>query len=348
MMAPPIAITGAGAVTPLGSSPARWARDGAAEVQAGGMIGDIGLGRLPEPVRVRAGRAERVTQLLFAAAGPALAAAGLDATAGAIRPRIGVVVGTAFGCFLTNSGYQRRLAEVGPAAASPRLFAATVSNAAAGELGIAYRLGGPAVTLTAGAASGLTALAHAVDLLRAGAADAVLAAGVDALGAPLARWLDAGGLAAGRTVAEGAAAVVLERADAAASRGATTLGLIVGVAGGFEPGPAAPDAGAGLAAAVAAALAEAGVGPGDVGAVVCAAPPALAALEERALAAALRDACPRRTRPKDVVGETFGAAGPLGLLAALAEAPPGATALVLDVCASGHVAALVARRGGAA
>ena len=53
-------------------------------------------------------------------------------------------------------------------------------------------------------------------------------------------------------------------------------------------------------------------------------------------------------RPKDALGETFGAAGALGVLAALAEAPPGAALLVLDVCASGHVAALVARAGDAA
>jgi 3-oxoacyl-[acyl-carrier-protein] synthase II len=319
-----VAITGAGAVTP---------------------VGELSLAALPEGVRARAMRTERATQLLFAAAGPALAAAGLDATAGPLRSRIGVVVGTAFGCFLTNATHQRRLAEAGPAGVSPRVFAATVSNAAAGELGIAYRLGGPAVTLTAGAASGLVALGHAADLLRAGAADALVAGGMDALGEPLVRWLDAGGLPVGRGAAEAAAAVVVEPIATARARGAVPLGVVAGAASGFEPDPLAPDAGEGLARAVSAALDEADVPPAAIGLVVCAAPPALASLEERALAQALAGARPRRTWPKDVVGETFGAAGPLGLLAALAEAPPGATALVLDVCGSGHVAALVARRG---
>src|SRR5439155_1555458 len=124
-------------------------------------------------------------------------------------------------------------------------FAATVSNAAAGELAIAYRLGGPSVTLTAGGASGIVALGHAADLVRAGRADALVAGGADALDDDLRRWLAAGGLDPGRAPAEGAA-------------------------------------------------------------------------------------------------------GARGGLAALAEGPPGAALLVLDVCASGHVAALVARAGDAA
>jgi hypothetical protein len=95
------------------------------------------------------------------------------------------------------------------------------------------------------------------------------------------------------------------------------------------------------------ALGEAGISPDGIDVVVCAAPPALAALEERALDLALGAVRPPRAVPKDILGETLAAGGPLGLLAALAEAPPGATALVLDVCASGHAAALVARRGDA-
>src|SRR5439155_1231844 len=92
-----------------------------------------------------------------------------------------------------NAAYQRRLAAEGPAGASPRLFAATVSNAAAGELAIAYRLAGPAVTVTAGGASGLAALGEAIELIRAGRADVVVAGGVDALGGAVADWPGAAG-----------------------------------------------------------------------------------------------------------------------------------------------------------
>jgi 3-oxoacyl-[acyl-carrier-protein] synthase II len=298
---------------------------------------------LAEPVRGRAARAERVSRLALAAADAALLDAGLRLVDGEPRAGIGIVVGTAFGCFLTNAAYQHRVAAGGPAAASPRLFAATVSNAAAGEVGVAYRLGGPAITLTAGAAAGLVALGHAADLLQAGRAGALLAGGVDAAGDALAAWQRDGGLDAGRPSTEAAALLVLERPDAAAARGARIRGTILGHAAGFEPDPGAADAGEGLADAVAAALADAGVAASDVAAVALSAPPRLASLEARALGP-LRAA---RLAPKDARGETFGASGPLGLLAALDAAPPAAVVVVLDVCATGHMAALVARRGGA-
>jgi 3-oxoacyl-[acyl-carrier-protein] synthase II len=316
----PIAITGAGTAT----APA--------------------LDDLAEPVRARAARTERVSQLALAAADAALLDAGLRLVDGEPRAGIGVVIGTAFGCFLTNAAYQHRVAAGGSAAASPRLFAATVSNAAAGEIGVAYRLGGPAITLTAGGAAGLVALGHAADLLQAGQAGALVAGGVDAAGDALAAWQRAGGLDAGRPSAEAAALLVLERPDAAAARGARVRGTILGHAAGFEQEPEAPDAGAALAAAVAAALADACVPPSDVAAVALGAPPRLAALEARAIET-LRGAA--RLAPKDAGGESFGASGPLGLLAALHAVAPGAAVVVLDVCATGHVAALVARRGDA-
>src|SRR5206468_8726268 len=111
-----VAITGAGAVT-------SW---------------DVALALLPEGVRARATRAERVTQLVLLAAGRALVAAGLEATDGAPRPRLGVVLGTAFGCFLTNAAVERRPLEGGPPAASPPPFAATVPNPPAAEPAIPY------------------------------------------------------------------------------------------------------------------------------------------------------------------------------------------------------------------
>jgi 3-oxoacyl-[acyl-carrier-protein] synthase II len=213
-----------------------------------GAVRAPSLDTLPEPVRTRAGRAERVTQLVLSAAAPALAMAGLATTDGDPRPRIGVVLGTAFGCFLTNAAYQRRFAEGGPASASPRLFAATVSNAAAGELAIAYRLGGPAVTLTAGTVGGLAAIGHAVDLLRARQADVLVAGGMDAVDAALERWIADGGLPAASPLGEGAAVLVLERADHARLRGARALGIVGDYELAFDP-DAGGTAASGFAAA---------------------------------------------------------------------------------------------------
>jgi 3-oxoacyl-[acyl-carrier-protein] synthase II len=320
-----IAITGAGVLTP-------------------GDAAAVALEHLPDAVRARAARAERITQLALAAGGIALGGARLG-LGPARRERLGVVLGTAFGCLLTNAAYQQRLAAGGAAAASPRLFAATVSNAAAGELAIAFGLAGPGITLTAGVAAGTAAVDHACDLLAAGRAAAVVAGGVDARGAALDGWLAAGGLALERPVVEAAALLVLEPRPAAAARGADVLGVVLGHAIGFEPAPTAPASGAGLAAAIGRALADAGVAAAELGLVVTTAPPALGALEERGLAAVLAGAAPPRVAPKTRLGETLAAGGPLGVLAALAEAPAGVPVLVCDVCPSGHVGALVARAG---
>lgn len=340
-MSTTIAVTGAGAMTGLGAAPALWARVRAGEA-SGRRVPEGFLAEVPEPLRARALRCERVTQLAFAAAEPALRGAALVAADGPPRPDLGIVLGSAFGCLLTNAAYARRVAEGGLAAASPRLFAATVSNAAAGELAIAYRLGGPAVTLSAGGAAGLVALGHAVDLLRGGHATALLAGGVDALGDDVVAWMMDGGLEVEGPPGEAAALLVLEPAAGAATRGARVLGTILGHAAGFEPDP--PD-GRGLRGAVRAALADAALDPAAVDVVAYGGVGATGDAVWRLLAGTLGARASRIVRPKEVFGETFAAAGPLGLLAALAEAPRGAAVLVLDVCVSGHVAALAARAG---
>lgn len=298
------------------------------------------LGELPDAIRARAVRAERVTQLALAATGLALEEAGLAVTDGAPRPRVGVALGTAFGCFLTNAAYQRRVATDGPRAASPRLFAATVSNAAAGEVGIGFRLGGPAVTLTAGGAAGLLAISHAADLVATGRADAMVAGGMDACDATLERWLADGGLAIGEAPPrDGAAIVVLERVLAARRRGAVARGRIMGHAAGFTP--ERDREAAGVQAAIEGALADGGVRQADLALVIVRDAPSTAERTSRALHAVLGGTQPRIQHPSATYGETFAAACPLALVAALADATP-APFLMLDVCPSGHVGALVA------
>ena len=93
-------------------------------ITGSGSVTAPSLDTLPEVVRTRATRAERVSQLALAAADAALLDAGLHLVDGEPRAGIGVVLGTAFGCFLTNAAYQHRVATGGPAAASPRLVAA--------------------------------------------------------------------------------------------------------------------------------------------------------------------------------------------------------------------------------
>jgi 3-oxoacyl-(acyl-carrier-protein) synthase len=294
-----IAITGVGAVGPAEA---------------------VSLEALAPALRSRAARAEQLAQLALCAVGRALDDASLTVSDGPAREGIGIVLGTAFGCFLTNAAFQRRLADGGVTAASPRLFAATVANAAAGEASIAYRLGGPAVTLTAGAASGLVAVGHAGDLLRCGHATVIVAGGVDALGAPLEGWLrETYGRAPSGDDGSGAAAIlVLEPEPLARRRGARVVATVVGAGYGYAEPMVGDEEGVG--GAVEQALAEARLEP--------------AALGQRVFIAG-------------VSAPGLGAAGPLALLRALDELPPGAAALVAQRCESGHAAALVVRRAAA-
>src|SRR5437867_51220 len=83
----------------------------------------------------------------------------------------------------------------------------------------------------------------------AGQAGALVAGGVDALGAPLMRWLAQGGLNCGRPAAEAVALLVLEEPTFARERAAPVLGAVMGHATGFEPEPTESAAGDGLAGA---------------------------------------------------------------------------------------------------
>ena len=302
---------------------------------------DDELAELPEAVRARAVRAERVTQLALAAAGRALADAGLMMSEGAPRPRLGVALGTAFGCFLTNAAYQRRLAADGAKVASPRLFAATVSNAAAGEVAIGFRLGGPAMTVTAGGAAGLLAIAHAADLVATGRADAMVAGGMDASDEALERWLADGGMAMGEAPPrDGAGILVLEALQGPRRRGVPLRGRVLGHAAGFTPERDAEAAA--VRAVVSSSLVDAGVRPADLSRVIVRDVPRTAERTRRALQAVFDGTQPRVQHPSAAYGETFAAAGPLALVAALADAGASAPFLVLDVCPSGHGGALVA------
>ena len=142
----------------------------------GGAAGDW-PDACPEAVRARAERIDRFGQLALGAVG------GVLGTPFEAAPRrdVGIVVGTAFGCIATNAAYQHRLAAHGAGGASPRLFAATVSNAAAGEVGIAYGIGGPTLTVTAGLVSGLAALDVARDELLLGGVPGMVVIALDAL-----------------------------------------------------------------------------------------------------------------------------------------------------------------------
>src|SRR5262249_56306619 len=106
----------------------------AAESPDGGvLIEPLPLDAIPADVRTRLGRADRVCRLFLAAGFAAVDDAALQ-LADTDAERIGLSFGTGLGCLLSNAEFYAKVVEQGPAAASPRVFAYTVSSAAAGEI----------------------------------------------------------------------------------------------------------------------------------------------------------------------------------------------------------------------
>jgi len=370
-----VVITGIGLVSPLASHWQEWpARLAAGETAIvplaaplrayGASVGEIPLDAMPSASRSRFGRLDRYCQLLLAAAFTALDSARLeiDPTTG---ERVGLGVGTGLGCLLTDAEFNLKLVENGPSAASPRLFAYTVSSAAAGELSIALSIKGPNLTLHQGSTGGLGAVAWAAEQIRSGHADIMLAAGVDAMGKPILQGLADMGLLKstpgalpfrdampGIYPSEGAGVLVLESQEHARRRGARPLARVLGHAFGFEPTLTRRERSASsIRATMGQALVNSGCTPSDIGCVISSAhATALDVVEREALDATFGDTV-AVLAPKQMWGECFAAHGVFSIalaaawLASTAARSPspsrGSLALVHSLCYAGPTASLV-------
>ena len=128
-------------------------------------------------------RMDRLCALALVAADGALLDAGIVVPSAALA-RIGVVLGTAFGCHATNEAYD---AGARCGAPSPRLFAYTLPSSAVGEISIHAELTGPVTTVVSGLTAGLDALREARRHLEAGRADRMLVVAADVVTPTLAR-----------------------------------------------------------------------------------------------------------------------------------------------------------------
>jgi 3-oxoacyl-[acyl-carrier-protein] synthase II len=273
--AEPVAITGAGVVSPIGHGlDAFWT--GLVAGRSG--IGDIA--RVPvADLRVRRGGEVRelppaaggrwptcrTTRFLVHAAREALETAGLAAGVPAPR-RLAVVVGTALGG-IEEAG--RALAGQG----GMRALGGALYDGPA--RGLARWLGaeGPVLAVSTACASGATSLGVAADLLRDDLADVAVAGGGDVLCRFVLRGFNAlrsltrdavrpfDRRRSGLLLGEGAGLVILERARDAAARARRPLGWLLGhasVADGVHVTAPDPE-GRGLEGAIRLALAEGGV-----------------------------------------------------------------------------------------
>jgi 3-oxoacyl-[acyl-carrier-protein] synthase II len=343
-----VLVTGVGAVTPLGVGARtlheRWCA-GACGIEDGeGACADFDPKDFLSAKDVR--RADRFTQLALAACAEALADAGWnDAPSAGDRSaglpyapeRIGCVLGTGIGGIATLVDGQDTLRERGSEYVSPLSVPLMMSNAGAGALSMRHGLRGPSFAVSSACASGAHAIGTGLRMLQSGEADAVVTGGSEAGLTPLARAafsaLDAlspTGISRpfdarrdGFVMGEGAAVLVLEREDRARARGARVLGAIRGYGASSDAHhlTAPREDGAGQAAAITAALADAGVGAEDIDYVNAhgTSTPLNDRAETHALKLALGEHAVRIpvSSTKSAIGHLLGAAGAVEAVATL-------------------------------
>ncbi len=361
---PDVVVTGMGAITPAGRGvAATWAGvlagKGAASldeslVEAGSPVtltarvedfdADAELGRGTSR------RQDRFTQLALLAAREAVAQAGLNADAPDEQPdavtvvdrdRVGVLLGSGIGGAQTWDETYPTYLEKGPGRVSPLFIPKMLSNTAAGAIAIATGARGPNLTVNTACAAGASAIGTALQLLRSGAVDVVLAGGVEAGITPLsvAAFSNMGALSKnddpttasrpfdvdrdGFVMGEGAAVLVLERADHAAARGAEVLGRVAGYGASADAhhATAPPEDGAGAVLAMRRALEDAGLEPTAIGHVNAhgTSTPLNDAAESKALRTVLGDHTDTVAvaSTKGVTGHLLGAAGAVEAVIAL-------------------------------
>jgi 3-oxoacyl-[acyl-carrier-protein] synthase II len=249
--------------------------------------------------------------------------------------RIGIYLGSALGGIAYAEAQHERYLEKGIRQVAPNLALAVFGGAAPANLGIALGVHGPILSTANSCASGSVAIGEALGDLRSGRIDAAIAGGVEIPLSPLAfgafdiiRALSTGhnddpGTAArpfdaardGFVMGEGAALVVLERADLAAARGARPYAEVRGYAATSDAHHMVQPRADGREAARAAtlALADGGVEPAEIDYVNAHASstPIGDVAEARALATALGGRA--RTVPvsgtKALYGHPLGASG---------------------------------------
>ena len=292
---PRVVVTGLGATTPLGGDVASTWEGMLAGRSGTTALTDDGFASLPTRIaapaavdpatvldRVQARRLDRCEQFALVAAREAWA----DAGAPKVPPeRLGVVVSSGIGGIATTLAGYDTLRDRGWQRLSPFTVPMLMPNGSAGWIGIELGARAGVHTTVSACASGAEAIGYAIDMIRTGRADVVLAGGTEAAIIPLniaafaamralstrndeperaSRPFDKG--RDGFVLGEGAGMVVLESAEHAQRRGARLLAVAAG--SGYSSDAhhiAQPEpSGRGIVAAIQAVLADAGLDPGQV------------------------------------------------------------------------------------
>ena len=289
-----VVITGMGTVNPVGNSVAEsWAavkagtcgigpitRYDASEmkVKLAGEVKNLDLDALLGKRETK--KMDRFTQLSLAAADECVAGAGLNREK-ENPDRCGVIFSSGIGGFETVGQAHQRGSERGWDTVSPFMIPMIISNMAAGHMAIRYGFKGMCSCVVTACAGGTNAVGDAFRHIRDGYAEVMLCGGGEAAVTPLAM----GGFTAmkalhegqdplrasipfdaersGFVMGEGAGALLLEELGHAQARGAKIYAEVVGYGANCDahhitaPAPG----GAGGAACMALALADAGISP---------------------------------------------------------------------------------------
>ncbi|MEU1402266.1 beta-ketoacyl-[acyl-carrier-protein] synthase family protein [Streptomyces sp. NPDC005728] len=322
-------------------------------------VGDVPVGRIDVKAASRGinpSRARRMDPLsLLAAAAVADLYGRHGKPSRAEAEGTGIVFATGYGPVTSVLQFHKGVLQQGINGANPALFANTVVNAAAGHVAMLHRYRGYTATIANGGTSSVLALQLAARVIARGACDRIMVVIADEFpeqalatqaGLPgyarTARVVPGG--RTGMVLSEGAAAILLESRESAAARGANVLARVRGYGASGESvgiGRIGRD-GEAWARALRAAMAEARVTPDEIGTVVSAASgySLVDVAQTRALRLAGLADRPAVT-PKSLLGETYGSAGALGLVAALGGGAPSGTLLLSSFAYGGSYAAAV-------
>jgi 3-oxoacyl-[acyl-carrier-protein] synthase II len=348
-----VVVTGLGAITPVGADVAStWdsllaGRSGVTKLTddwAQELPARIAAWAAADPAtlidRVQARRLDRCEQFALVAAREAWA----DAGSPKVEPeRLGVVVSSGIGGVASTLSAYDTLKEKGWQRLSPFTVPMLMPNGAAGWLSIELGARAGVHTTVSACASGAEAIGYAIEMIRSGRADVVVAGGTEAAIIPLniaafaamralctsrnddperaSRPFDRG--RDGFVLGEGAGMVVLESAEHAARRGATVHAVAAGVgysADAHHIAQPEPE-GIGIGLAMRRVLADADVSPEQVVHVNAHATstPAGDIVECQAIASALGEAASGVviSATKSMTGHLLGGAGAVESVAAI-------------------------------
>ncbi len=253
-----VAVTGMGAVTPLGCNVGDFwenlvqgvcgidfiTKFDASEFKAklAAELKDFDPSIYMEKSEIR--KSDKFVQYAVCAAAQAMEDSNIS---GSIAPdRLGVYYGSGIGGFDTFISEHNTMLQRGPQRVSPLFIPKMISNMGAGNIAIKFNAKGPCISVSTACATGTTAVGEAYRAIKHGYADAIIAGGSEAAISPLAvaGFINCMALSEsedktrasipfdkernGFIMGEGAGALVLEEYEHAVKRGATIYAEVCG------------------------------------------------------------------------------------------------------------------------